>query len=104
MQYGQLFSRSIINMNSLRMLPVEASWTQQRPCVFMMEPTTRLDVARDMGVKALSLRSDPIYDSAFHSLCVVGTGTISTLLNLMGTVNTDFTGEVMVDIPNLRCQ
>ena len=91
-------------MNSLRMLPVEASWTQQRPRAFMMEPTTRLDVARDMGVKALSLRSDPIYDSAFHSLCVVGTGTISTLLNLMGTVNTDFTGEVMVDIPNLRCQ
>ena len=60
----------------------------------MMEPTTRLDVARNMGVKALSLGCDPIYNGAFHSFCVVSTGTISTLLNLMGIVNTDFTGEV----------
>jgi len=46
--------------------------------------------------------TDPIYNGAFHSFCVVSTGTISTLLNLMGIVNTDFTGEAMVDIPNLR--
>ena len=91
-------------MNLLRMFPVKACWTQQRPHAFMMEPTTRLDVVRDMRVKTLSLRCDPIYDGAFHSFCVVSMGTISTLLNLMGTVNTDFTGGGMVNLPNLRCR
>ena len=104
MQHGQLFSRSVTNVNSLRMIPVKARWTPQRPRAFMMEPMTRLDIAWNMGVKALSLGCDPIYNGAFHSFCVVSTGTISTLLNLMGIVNTDFTGEAMVDIPNLQSQ
>ena len=104
MHHGRLFSRGMTNMNSLRIIPVKACWTQQRPCAFMMEPTSRFDVAWDMGVKALTLWCNPIYDSAFHSFRVVRSGTISTLLNLIRIVKTVFTGEAMVDIPYMRCR
>ena len=75
-------------MDPLRMVPVEARWTQQRPCALVMKPTTRLDVARDMGIKTLTLRCNPIYDGTFHSLRVISAGTISTFLDLTGIMIT----------------
>jgi len=40
------------------------------------------DIARDMRGQWLAFWSDPINDWTFHSLGVIGPGTISTLLNL----------------------
>ena len=85
------------------MLPVKARWAQQHPCTLVMESTTRLDIARDMGVETLSLGCDPIYDCTFHSLCIISTGTISAFLNLPAAMSMYFywvTGHV--SIPDLR--
>ena len=71
-----------MDKNSLGVVSIKARRTQECPRMLMVEPTTRLDVAWDVGVKALPLGRDPIYDSTFHSLCVISAGPINTLLNL----------------------
>ena len=58
----------------------------------MVETTTRLDVAWDMGVKALSFGHNPIYYGTFHSLCVISVGPINPLLNLTEIVSTNVVG------------
>ena len=49
----------------------------------MVEATTGLDIARDMGSQRLAFRSNPINDWALHPLGVIGPSTIGTLLNLL---------------------
>ena len=77
-------------MHILRVVPIKACRAQKCSCAFMTKPTTRLNVAWDMGVKALSLGRNPIYDGTFHSFGIISTGPINTLLNLIEIVSTDF--------------
>ena len=79
-------------MNSLRVVPIKACQAQECSCAFMAKPTTRLDVAWDMGVKALPLGRNPIYDGTFHSFGVISVGPIDTLLNLTEIVSANFVG------------
>ena len=53
----------------------------------MVKTAARLDIARYMRSKRLTLRGDPIDDRALHSLGVVGPGTAGALLNLLVDTN-----------------
>lgn len=69
----------------LQILPLVASRAQKGPGALMVEPSSGLDVARDVRGERLTFRCNPIDYCTFHAFSIIRPGTISAFLNLCQT-------------------
>ena len=66
--------------------PVKTGRTKQCPSPLVIEAPIGLDITCQRGVKRLAVRRDPVEDSTFKTLGVIGSCTVSSLLYLQASV------------------